>query len=168
MVGHSHPTAGLRSAPVTIRIPRRVLYALVVVVLLGGAGVGGYVLGRHSRAGVASKLSRLERRDASLAADEVVHQRDTEQLLINLCREVVRLPPAFGSFDPASCNPGALVYLPNSPLTLVGFHDNIRQGIEDICDKVLQAEGDTAFSNSSRAGCLERYQLLPSQKVPLR
>jgi hypothetical protein len=153
---------------VTIRIPRRVLYALVVVVLLGGAGVGGYVLGRHSRSGLASQLSRLQRRDASAVADEVVHERDTAQLLINLCREVVRLPVAFGSLDPASCNPGALVYLPTGLQTLVGHNDNLRQGIEAICNMVLHAEGAKAFLDQHREGCLEQYQLLPTQNAPLR
>jgi hypothetical protein len=81
---------------VTITISKRVLFVILVVIALAGVGVGGYALGRHSRAGLAKRLSRLERDDASVAADEVVHGRDTAQLLINLCREVVRLPPAFG------------------------------------------------------------------------
>src|SRR5690348_3613970 len=100
----------------TIRIPKRVLYAAAAVVVLAAVGVGGYVVGRHSRANVVDQLSRLERRDASrarrdnaMAADELVLQRNTEQLLINLCGEVVRLKPEVGYFDPASCNAGALL-----------------------------------------------------------
>lgn len=149
----------------TIRIPRRVLYVLLAMVVLVVAGVGGYLLGRDSRAGVVSHLSLLERRDATAAVDESVHQRDTAQLLINLCREVVRLPVAFGSLDPASCNPGALVYLPSGLQTLPGHQQDERQGIEAICNMVLHVEGARAFLAQRRTGCLEHYQPLPSQKV---
>lgn len=179
--GGSHPgsgvsgTAGFRGrltyqgeVAVTIRISKRVLIVLLVVMAVAGAGVGGYVVGRHSRAGLASKLSGLQRRDASVAADEFVHQRDTAQLLINLCREVGRLPPAFGSFDPASCNPGALVYLPSGPQALIDHNGNVLQGIKEICFKVLQVEGATAYFDERRAGCLQHYQLLPSQLVPIQ
>jgi hypothetical protein len=149
----------------TIRIPRRGLYVVLAVVVLAVAGVGGYFVGRDSRTGVVSHLSLLERRDAAAAVDESVHQRDTAQLLINLCREVVRLPVAFGSLDPASCNPGALVYLPTGPQTLVGHNSNLRQGIQGICNMVLHVEGARAFLDQRRAGCLEHIAPLPSEPV---
>ena len=155
-----------RTIVMTIRIPRRVLHGALAVIVIAGVALAGYVVGRHSRAGLVKDLSRLQsreasraRRDARLRADELVQQRDAAQLLMNLCREVVRLPVSFGALDPASCNPGALVYMPNSPMTPVGFQTNLRQGIVTICDDVLHSEGARAFLG----GCLEHYQLLPSQ-----
>jgi hypothetical protein len=96
------------------------------------------------------------RRDARLTADQVVQQRDAAQLLMNLCRELVRLPVSFGALDPTSCNPGALVYMPNSPMTLVGFQKSLRQGIVTICNDVVHVEGQRAFLDQRREGCLER------------
>jgi hypothetical protein len=163
-----------RSIVMTIRIPRRVLRGALAVILIGGVALAGYVIGRHSRAGLVKELSRLQsreasrtRRDGGIRADELVQQRDAAQLLMNLCREVVRLPVSFGALDPASCNPGALVYMPNSPMTLVGFQNNLRQGIAAICDDVLHVEGGSAFLDQRREGCLEHYQLLPSQGGPI-
>lgn len=126
----------------TIRIPKRVLYAAVAVIVLAVVGAGGYVVGRHSRADVADQVSRLQRRDKAMAADELVLQRKTAQLLIDLCREVVQLTPEVGYFDPTSCNAGALVYMPNgAPMTREGFERSNRQGVEAICADVARVEG---------------------------
>lgn len=146
---------GAGAFEVTIRIPRWALVSLFALGCIGGAAVGGYVLGRDSRSGLPLRIAALSRQEARLTSSLTTHEQNTLTQLRNLCREVIRLHPAFGYFDGSSCSSSDVPDAPSREQSIQDHDYATFQAIASICNDVLQIQGSTQTFGGSRTNCAE-------------
>lgn len=92
---------------------------------LAVVGAGGYSIGRQSRPDSLLPLANVKRQIAPAPRVTLAVDQNITQLMINLCREIVKLPGEVIGGGPSVCNPGALVYWPQTPQSIGWLNSNV-------------------------------------------